>query len=282
MTERERRADGPATRPEGWDDYPWSPTHRPATATRLLIRRGLLSPELRTHRDLLVALPPGAAGDPQRYPVVYLQDGQNLFDPGTAFVEPWGLLEALDRLASAGHPMIVVGIPNAGRLRRYEYSPFRDLMHGGGGGDRYLAFLVETVKPLVDRSFPTAPEAATTLIGGSSLGGLISLCGGARHPRVFGRVLAQSPALWFAEGAIFPWLAERSMPGRLHLDVGTAEGTEALALCRRLRDQLVEAGAAPGRDLTYVEEPGGTHHEHAWARRFEAAIPFLLSGEGPR
>lgn len=265
--------------PEGWDDYPWAATHTPA-ATRLLVRRAILSPQLRNYRDLLVAIPPAGLAAARRYPVVYLQDGQNLFDAATSYVEPWDLLEVMDRLALAGTEAIVVGIPNLGRLRRYEYSPFRDLLHGGGGGDRYLAFLLETVKPLIDRDFPTEPGPATTVLGGASLGGLISLYGAFRHPEVFGAALVQSPALWFAGGAIFPWLADRPRPARMHLDIGTAEGEEALRDVRRLRDLLLDQGAVPGRDFSYVEEEDGDHHEVTWAGRLEAALPFLLTGRG--
>jgi len=265
--------------PEGWDEYPWTATHTPA-ATRLLVRRGVLSPQLRNYRDLLVAVPPAGLAAGRRYPVVYLHDGQNLFDAATSYVEPWGLLEVLDRLAESGTEALVVGIPNLGRLRRYEYSPFRDTIHGGGGGDRYLAFLVETVKPLIDRDFPTEPGPGSTVLGGASLGGLISAYGAFRHPDVFGAALIQSPALWFAGAAIFPWLADRPRPARIHLDIGTAEGGEALRDVHRLRDLLLEQGATVGVDLSYVEEPGGDHHELTWARRFESALPFLLKGRG--
>jgi predicted alpha/beta superfamily hydrolase len=266
--------------PEGWDEYPWPASHTPATDTRLVVRARVLSPQLRNYRDLLVAIPPSGLAAGQRYPVIYLQDGQNLFDPATSYVEPWGLLEAMDRLAVAGTEALVVGIPNHGRLRRYEYSPFRDILHGGGGGDRYLAFLLETVKPLIDRDFPTRPGPDSTLIGGASLGGLISLYGAWRHPAVFGAALIQSPALWFAGAAIFPWMVGRPRPARVHLDIGTAEGTEALEDTRRLRDLLLAQGAGLDADLSYVEEAGSGHHEHAWARRFESALPFLLRGRG--
>lgn len=267
--------------PDHWDEYPLETAHIPAPAPRLVVRRRILSPQLRNYRDLLVAIPPSGLTGNQRYPVVYLHDGQNLFDAATSYVEPWDLLETVARLARGGLEALVVGIPNQGRLRRYEYSPFRDIIHGGGGGDRYLAFVVETVKALVDRDFPTQPGPATTLIGGSSLGGLISLYGASKYAGVFGGALVQSPALWFADAAIFPWLEGRVPPARLHLDVGTAEGDEAVRDVRRLRDLLVNQGAVLGRDLSYVEEAGGHHHEHAWARRAAAALPFLLSGRSP-
>lgn len=265
--------------PDGWDAYPL-PGPTPGDWTpRLLVRRQVLSPQLRNYRDILVAMPASAGRGGRRYPVAYLHDGQNLFDPATSYVEPWGLAERLARLAAGGHELIVVGIPNQGRLRRFEYSPFRDLVHGGGGGDRYLAFLAETVKPLVDRDFPTQPGPEATLLGGASLGGLLSLYGAVKHPAVFGAACVQSPALWFADAAIFPWLAGQAWPARLHLDVGTEEGEEALADVRRLRAALEAGGRVAGRDFRYLEEAGAGHHEKAWGRRFEAAVPWLLGQE---
>ncbi|HEY9518610.1 MAG TPA: alpha/beta hydrolase-fold protein, partial [Gemmatimonadales bacterium] len=149
-------------------------------------------------------------------------------------------------------------------------------------GDRYLAFVTETVKPLVDASFRTRPERSHTVIAGSSLGGLISLYGLFRYADVFGAAGALSPALWFGGGAIHRFvdeLADLSV-GRLYLDVGTGEGSETLRDVRRLREVLLAAGRVPGRDFSYVEEEGGEHDEPAWGRRFGAAIPFLVGSPG--
>src|ERR1043166_3293200 len=166
-----------------WRDYPLPGSARPG---RIAVRvaRGVASPELRTSRDLLVALPPSYTAEGRRYPVLYMQDGQNLFDPATSHAGDWGLPARLDRLAGRGVEAVVVGVPHGGRGRRYEYSPFRDPVQGGGGGDRYLAFLAGTVKPLVDASFRTLPGRGHTIIAGSSLGGLISLYALWRHAEV--------------------------------------------------------------------------------------------------
>ena len=253
-----------------WRDYPLAGTGQRREIRLLVAEAG---------RDLLVALPPGYESEAARYPVVYLHDGQNLFDPATSFAGDWGLVGSLNELGAQGVKPIIVGIPNRGRRRRSEYSPFRDLLHGGGSGERYLAFIVETVKPLVDASFRTRPERAHTVIAGSSLGGLISLYALYRHAGIFGAASVQSPALWFARRAIFRFLErQRTPPGppRIHLDVGTEEGAEALADARRLREFLLDAGYAPGRDLSYVEDAGAGHHEAAWGRRLRDALPFLL------
>ncbi len=275
-----RQTQPPTPASHEWSDYP---TSGPAAVGRIALRvaRGVTSRELRTTRDLVVALPPSYATGSRRYPVLYMQDGQNLFDPGTSHAGDWGLPAALDALADRGVEALVVGIPNSGRRRSYEYSPFRDAIHGGGGGgDRYLGFLVQTVKPLIDRSFRTLPERARTVIAGSSLGGLISLYALWRHAEVFGAAGVLSPALWFADRAMLRY-AERTaprLPGRIYLDVGTAEGEEAVADARALREILTRPGFARCIELAWVEEEGAGHDEAAWGRRFREAMPFLLGG----
>ena len=260
-----------------------SQTHPPGRTT-LQVARGVASRTLRTSRDLLVALPPSYTAEARSYPVLYMQDGQNLFDPATSHAGDWGLPATLDALADRGVEAIVVGIPNAGRRRSYEYSPFRDTIHGGGGGgDRYLAFLVETVKRLVDRSFRTLPDRAHTVIAGSSLGGLISLYALWRHAEVFGAAGVLSPALWFADRAMLRY-AERTaprVPGRIYLDVGTGEGEEAVADARALHEILTRPGFARCTELAWVEDEGGGHDEAAWGRRFGAAMPFLVGAGEP-
>jgi predicted alpha/beta superfamily hydrolase len=263
-----------------WGEYPLAGTGEPGEVA-IRVMRDVLSPQLRNYRDLLVALPPGYSETGAAHPVIYMQDGQNLFDAATSYAGDWGLVSAFQESDAGGTAPILVGIPNMGRRRRYEYGPFRDIIHGGGGGDRYLAFVAETVKPLVDASFRTRPERSHTVIAGSSLGGLISLYGLYRYADVFGAAGVLSPALWFADGAILRFVGELAdlSVGRMYLDVGTEEGEDALHDVRRLRTILIAAGHAEGRDLSYVEDLGGEHDEAAWGRRFRAALPFLLGSE---
>ena len=260
-----------------WRDYPLAGTGRPGTIT-------LRATTLPGPRELLVALPPGYQRETARYPVAYLHDGQNLFDPATSHAGDWGLVDTLNAMASGGIQAIVAGIANRGRRRRYEYSPFRDIIHGGGGGARYLDFIVDTVKPWVDAQFRTQPEPDHTVIAGSSLGGLISLYALYTRNDVFGAAGVLSPALWVAGGAIFRFLEKQPalVRGRIHLDVGTAEGTDTLADVRRLRERLLGAGYLPGRTLSYREDPGAGHDEAAWGRRFREALPFLVGNQGVR
>jgi isoamylase len=251
----------------------------------LVVRRRVMSPELRNFRDLVAALPPSYLTAPERtYPVVYMQDGQNLFDPATSHAGDWGLPARLAALAGRGIETIVVGVPNQGEERVYEYGPFQDARHGGGGGDRYATFLAETVRPLVLRTLRARPGPQHAVVAGSSLGGLISLYTLLRFREHFGAAGVLSPSLWFADRAMLGWVGRwgaRVARGRIHLDVGTGEGTDVVANVRAMRDILERAGYRRGRDLQYVEEKGATHAEAAWGRRFGDALPFLLGRTRP-
>lgn len=264
-----------------WHNYPQpdDPAEHTVVGTVKKMEQ-LHSPQRDNHRDLFVYLPPSYSSGTQRYPVVYMHDGQNLFDRATSFADEWHVDATMEAASETGLEAIVVGIPNMGEERCNEYSPFTDVKHGGGCGDAYLDFVVQTLKPLIDRDFRTRPEREHTGIAGSSMGGLISLYAYFRHPEVFGFAGIMSPALWFAERAIFPYLeAVPHVPGRLYLDVGTREGEGELSDVRRLRQLLVTKGYRLGRDLLYVEEPGGRHTEAAWARRLRKELQFLLTGE---
>jgi predicted alpha/beta superfamily hydrolase len=240
------------------------------------------SPQLGNRRDILVYLPASYVKSERSYPVLYMHDGQNLFDPTTSFAGEWGVDVALARAPRKGRRAIIVGIPNMGTDRVAEYSPYLDDRNGGGRGDQYLDFLLETVKPLVDSRYRTLPGADTTGIAGSSLGGLLSLYAFFRAPRRFGFAGVLSPALWFAGGAIFRTVeAAPYVRGRIYLDVGTREGARTLADARRMRDLLLDKGYRRGQELSWFEDRGGMHNERDWGRRFRRALPFLLHGAGP-
>ena len=267
-----------------WKDYPLPDSDRrhdvPAT---LKVAEKVWSPQLRNERDLVVYLPPGYdADETKHYPVVYMHDGQNVFDPNTSFVGHWQVGHALAFHAKHGFEAIVVAIPNMGTERLAEYTPHADLIRGGGDGDRYIAFLVETVKPLMDRTLRTKCEPEHTALVGSSLGGLISLYGLFRSPWTFGVAGVMSPALWFADGRIFDYVREQRAPGgRIHLDMGTHEGPDALEDARQMKELLTERGFIPGATLSYFEDVGARHNERAWARRFRKVLPWLLGGPYP-
>ena len=240
------------------------------------------SPQLDNARDLLVSLPARHGMTGRRYPVIYMHDGQNLFDPAMSFAGSWNVDVAMAEVSLGGLEAIVVGIPNMGHERLAEYSPFAHPQAGIGRGDRYLEFLIETVKPLIDAQYMTLPDRIDTGIVGSSMGGLISLYAFFRHPEVFGFAGVLSPSLWFTEADTFAFVEQAPFsPGKLYLDVGALEGERHVASAERMCDLLVAKGYRFGQNLMFVEEEIGHHHEAAWARRFQNALPFLVPALEP-
>ena len=153
-------------------------------------------------RDITVYLPEAYLSEPdRRFPVFYLHDGQNLFDGRTSYAanRTWRAHEAADAATAAGRtvPVILVGIANSGFRRMAEYTPTRDERMGGGEGGRYGRLLVEDLKPLIDATFRTLPTCSDTALGGSSLGGLITLALGLDYPSVFGKLAIMSPSVWW-------------------------------------------------------------------------------------
>lgn len=261
-----------------WLPYPATDDPTPhSVAGRVYRLAGLWSPQLFNDRDVYAYLPPDYGAADRRYPVVYMQDGQNLFDDATSFAGEWHIDDALEA-AGGAMSCIVVGVSNAGARRLDEYTPFVDGRHGGGDGGRYLDFLIDTLKPLVDAEFATLPDREHTGIAGSSLGGLVALYGVFARPRHFGFAAVLSPSIWFADRAMLRWLDRiEHNPGRLYVDVGTAEGRRTVANARRLKRALLRKGYVEGRNLRYVEAEGAAHNEAAWGVRFPAALEFLLS-----
>ncbi len=249
-----------------------------ADAPELLHLDGVEHPALGGGRDVIVALPPAAVRIPgRRFRVLYMHDGQNLFDPETSFAGDWQLGPTLAHHARLGRHAIVVAVPNGRERRVNEYTPFEDTVRGGGAADAYLTFLADVLKPLIDSHFPTLPGREFTSIAGSSLGGLLSIYAHFRRPDIFGASAVLSPALWFADGAIHRYITDApAVGGRIYLDVGIEEGPDELADVRRLRDQLVARGYRLDDTLRYVEEEGADHHESRWGGRFRDALPFLL------
>jgi predicted alpha/beta superfamily hydrolase len=247
------------------------------------VHRGFPSQLLDT-RDLQVYLPPGYEADGERrYPVLYMQDGQNLFgDAASPFSgQGWDLDRTATRLILAGEiePLIIVGIPNAGEKRGDEYTPTHDAERGvGGRGDLYGRMLVEEVMPFVDQTYRTRPGPETTGLGGSSHGALIALHLGLTYPQVFGRLALLSTSVWWDQQVILRAVQAlpSTLPLRIWLDVGTEERPDTVEGARLLRDALVARGWSLGSDLDYFEALGAGHDEGAWADRSDRFMTFLF------
>ena len=241
---------------------------------------------LSTTHDVMVWLPPGYGEQPDaRYPVLYMHDGQNLFDAATSFSGEWHLDETAGSLVRSGtiEPLIIVGIYNTGAYRIDEYTPTRDgAKQAGGKALQYGRMLTAELKPFIDGLYRTRPAAADTGLGGSSLGGLVSLYLGLLNPGIFGRLAILSPSVWWDNRFIVRRIrALRSGPAdRIWLSVGTAEGDGVVDAARRVRGALLHRGWTEGVNLKYAELEGAEHNEAAWATASEDMLKFLFPAGG--
>jgi predicted alpha/beta superfamily hydrolase len=270
----------------------WADVGRPVQAPhghvtgRVEYLRGVRSRFLRRKRDIIIWLPPDyEAHRTRRYPVLYMHDGQNLMDATTSYVGEWHVDETTQLLVQSGEvePLIIVGVYNT-EDRFSEYTQVRGTgefaRHGGGKADSYGRFLVEELKPVIDRRLRTRPQAQYTGLAGSSLGGLVSLYLGMKHPDTFRRLGVISPTVMWAERDVIPRVRalRRKLPLKIWVDVGTEEwrhSQETVEDSRLLRDALLSRGWVLNKDLAYVEVPGAVHHESAWAARFGDVLKYL-------
>lgn len=236
-------------------------------------------------RQVTVYLPPGYDEREERYPVLYFQDGQNIFDPDRSFIrgQHWRLREAVDQAIAerTARPAIIVGIDNAGSARIDEYTPSADQKRNAGGrGDEYVRMIVDELKPVIDGRYRTLTDAASTSVGGSSLGGLISIHAALQRSDVFGSAAVMSPSVWWRERSVLEEVDAFAAPSRprLWLDVGGREGQEAIADVRALRLRLLQKGWGEG-NFHYYEDPRADHSERAWGGRVRKVLEFLFAPE---
>ena len=244
---------------------------------------------LNNDRDVIVYLPPNyEAKKTARYSVLYLHDGQNIFDGATSFIsgQEWRVDETAQLLISAGkiEPLIIVGIYNTAD-RVNEYAPAVDAKYKAGGkADLYGRMIVEELKPFIDSTYRTRSGPQHTGLGGSSLGGLVSTYLGLKYPKVFGKLAVVSPSVWWADKQIVKFaegLAKKPKV-RIWLDIGGKEGRDAKAAqdttngARLLRDTLIKKGWKLGKDLRYFEAAEAEHNERAWAARVGPILEFLF------
>ncbi len=234
-------------------------------------------------RAISIYLPEAYRTQPRRrFPVFYLHDGQNLFDGRTSYVvnRTWHAGETADALTRDGliEPVILVGIANTGVRRMAEYTPTRDHRLGGGEGGRYGRLLTEELKPFIDRRVRTLTDPANTGLGGSSLGGLITLALGLHYPSTFGKLAVMSPSVWWDNRSLLTLVSEaKPKPAlKIWLDMGTGEGLRHLRDTDLLHRRLVLRGWKDGADLQYLRVPGAVHDEDAWAARFDQVLRFLF------
>ena len=257
-------------------------------AGHIEILRDFASPQEQLGRTLRIYLPPGVPlGTRARFPVLILQDGQNVYDhPESQVGVSWGVNTTLDHLIGAGRlpPVFVIAVDHRGVDRLGDYLPWpsADLSHDARG-DRYVAFLVETLLPWAKEHLPISRDPQHTAVAGSSMGGLISLWAGLRHPTVFGAIGAFSPTVMAASRQMFRAWTRHFGGQHVYLDAGAHEHFDAGGrhydyggTVRDFAHHLRHLGYRD--DLKVVLEPHGGHDEPSWRRRFPEAICWLLGG----
>jgi predicted alpha/beta superfamily hydrolase len=273
---------------EGWLGQPaWPKADSTAPIGVSIFSNDMRIPQLNRNRRIWVYLPPDYGKTNKRYPVIYMHDGQNVFDKATSFVGEWGVDETLNRLAASGDSgAIVIAIDNGGRTRNEEFHPINPDNGRPGQADAYLEFIVRTLKPLVDRVFSTKPDRLNTAIMGASSGGTISLYGALKYPEVFGKAAMFSTPLWLAPrfDAMVPTANAFRADTKLWFICGANErtGQDPAGIFARdqpaLIDALVKAGFSPTHQLKATIDPNGEHNEAFWGKNFENAYQWLFPG----
>ncbi|MEM9057569.1 MAG: alpha/beta hydrolase-fold protein [Pseudomonadota bacterium] len=270
------------------DNNDWPLPNSTATDSVSILDFAFSIPQLNRTRRIWLYLPPDYDTTTKRYPVLYLQDGQNVFDAATSFAGEWQVDETLDALHADGHwGAIVVAIANGEGSRADEYHPWPNPQFGGGEGDLYLDFLVDTLKPYIDANFRTLANRRNTGVGGSSSAGVISQYAAVREPAVVGRVLAFSPAffvnpqIYTAASALTP----PAPPSRYTFVSGLNEtaGGQPPGVFAVAQNDMVQALSDAGIDVaSHVRAllpADGTHSEGFWAREFGPAFAWLFDAQ---
>lgn len=235
-------------------------------------------PQLDRTRRIWIYLPPAYNQETKNYPVLYMHDGQNLFDASTSYAGEWEVDETLNKLAGQGYEVpIVVGIDNGGIYRIDEYTPWTNPSYGGGQGEAYIDFILQTLKPYIDANFRTLPGRESTAIMGSSLGGLISHYGAIKFQETFSKAGVFSPSYWYSD-SVWAFVEESGKQAemRIYQMIGQLEGTQAVTKTLQMETALHDVGFTDDEVISKVV-PNGEHNEKLWREQFEEAYLWLFA-----
>ena len=260
---------------------------RNSTATKnvFILSEDFEIPQLNRKRRVWMYLPPNYEMSNESYPVMYMHDGQNIFDAATSFSGEWEVDETLNKLYKENDlKLIVVGVDNGGVKRLDEYSPWMNEEYGGGEGDAYVDFLVNTLKPYIDDNFRTLPDKENTAIMGSSMGGLISYYAALKHPDVYGKAGVFSPSLWFSKESIdYAKTRGYLKDTNMYFLAGEREGDNVSfeEISQTVKDmntavELLKDEGFPSKNIISKTVPDGEHNEKFWRTEFEEAILWLF------
>jgi predicted alpha/beta superfamily hydrolase len=259
----------------GWQDSFAQPEKKhTATARVHIISENFEMPQLGRQRRVWIYLPAGYDATQKKYPVIYMHDGQNLFDEYTSSYGEWGIDELMDSIP-AQQECIIVGIDHGGDYRMTEYNPY-DSKYGKGRGDDYVQFLVKTLKPYIDIHYRTQGDAAHTTIAGSSMGGLISIYAALKYPEVFGNAGVFSPAFWIAPPVFdLAQQAAISKGSRFYFVCGDAESETMVTDMQKMADIIKARGIKPANAPVTVIK-GASHNEKQWNGDWPGFYKWLM------
>lgn len=233
------------------------------------------APQLQTKKKIWVYLPLNYEKSNKKYPVIYMHDAQNLFDAAASYAGEWNIDETLDSLKAK---VIIIGIENGNEKRIDELTPYKNEKYGGGNANAYLEFIVKTVKPLIDTTYRTKPNAKNTAIWGSSLGGLVSFYAALQYPEVFGKVGCFSPAFWINKKEIFQKMEDTpKFTTKIYLLCGDKEDSGAMVSDMKEMETLINSKRCECKKLNksvIVKE--GEHNEKLWRNAFAKAYLWLF------
>ena len=261
-----------------WADYGGGGGGSTAASNVKIMSTDFFMPQLNRYRRIWLYFPPDYETSGLNYPVLYMHDGQNLFDAQTAFAGEWEVDETLNSLAAQGQKVpLVVGIDNGGGNRLGEYTPWPNAQYGGGDGEKYMQFIVETLKPYIDQHYRTLPDRGNTALMGSSLGGSISHFGGLKYQNVFGKAGLFSPSYWFSDSIwMFTNQTGKQDDMRFYQLCGSNESAGEVGDMQRMNDSLVSIGFSQDNIFNKVV-PGGQHNEKLWREAFGDAYLWLFN-----
>ena len=231
-----------------------------------IIDTAFLIPQLNRTRRILIYLPPDYTTSKKRFPVLYMHDGQNVFDHLTSFAGEWGVDETLDSISDHGGEMIVVAIDHGGSKRINEYCPYDMEKFGKGEGDKYVDFLVKTLKPFVDKNYRTLKSKQNTFIAGSSMGGLISMYAVLKYPKLFGGAGVFSPAFWIGP-EIFDDIKAKGnkVNTKIYFYCGEQEGENMVPYTEKAFSEMRKVSHSK---MVCIIRPDGKHSEWVWKEEF--------------
>lgn len=263
-----------------WEDLGGGNNSTAASNVQIL-SPSFFMPQLNRNRRIWLYLPPDYFTSTKHYPVLYMKDGQNLFDNQTSFSGEWQVDETLNTLFNQGdYGAIVVGIDNGGSERLNEYSPWVNPQYGGGQGDAYMAFVAETLKPYIDENFRTRPEPEMNALIGSSMGALIATYGACEYSNAFRKIGSFSPAYWFALAPLTTYIS--SVPNlnqhRVYFVAGQNESSTMVPNITTIRTTMQNNGLTTNNTFTKIDA-NGTHSESYWRNEFGAAYQWLFMEE---